>query len=104
MGNFIQVIVQQGDCKTTCPLINQSLSKIRELHGGFKSICDNFAMNLTEFETIFTHTEKTFAFWDTDNNGLIDALELFSGLIIFADSKSEEKLRFLFDLFDFNEI
>ena len=35
---------------------------------------------------------------------LINALELFSGLIIFADSKFEEKVRFLFDLFDFNEL
>ena len=45
-----------------------------------------------------------FQIWDTDNNGLINALELFSGLIIFADSKFEEKARFLFDLFDFNEM
>jgi len=36
--------------------------------------------------------------------GLIDALEIFSGLIIFAEAKAEDKLRFLFDLFDFNEI
>jgi len=50
-------------------LINLSLAKIRELHGGFKAICDNFAMNLTEFETIFTSNEATFAMWDTDNNG-----------------------------------
>jgi microtubule-associated protein-like 5 len=35
---------------------------------------------------------------------LINALELFSGLIIFAESKFEEKARFLFDLFDFNEL
>jgi microtubule-associated protein-like 5 len=45
-----------------------------------------------------------FQIWDTDNNGLINALELFSGLIIFAESKFEEKARFLFDLFDFNEL
>jgi hypothetical protein len=37
-------------------------------------------------------------------NRLINALELFSGLIIFAESKFEEKARFLFDLFDFNEL
>jgi len=50
-------------------MINLSLSKIRELHGGFKSICDNFAINLTEFETVFSSNEYTFAIWDTDNNG-----------------------------------
>ena len=36
--------------------------------------------------------------------GLIDALELFAGLIIFADSKAEDKIRFIFDLFDFNQM
>jgi microtubule-associated protein-like 5 len=35
---------------------------------------------------------------------LINALELFSGLIIFAESRFEDKARFLFDLFDFNEL
>jgi hypothetical protein len=49
-----------------------SLAKIRELHGGYKSICDNFAINLTEFEHIFSSNEgneATFKIWDTDNNG-----------------------------------
>ena len=59
---------------------------------------------MTEFEQIFSLTESTFNVFDTDHNGLIDALELFSGMIMFADSKAEEKIRFLFDLFDFNEI
>ena len=88
MGNFIQFVNSLGDLRTICPLINLSLSKIRELHGGFKSVCDNFAINLTEFETIFTigEPEAVFSIWDTDNNGLIDALELFAGLIIFSDS------------------
>ena len=83
----------QGDLKTSCVLINLSLAKIRELHGGYKSICDNFAINLTEFETIFASNERMFAIWDTDNNGLVDALELFAGLIMFSDAKAEDKLR-----------
>lgn len=69
MGNFIQFVSLQSDLKTTCPLINLSLPKIRELHGGFKAVCDNFAINLTEFETIFTSNEAAFAIWDNDNNG-----------------------------------
>ena len=69
MGNFLRHVGMQGDLKTACTLINLSLAKIRELHGGFKSICDNFAINLTEFETIFTSTDRMFALWDTDNNG-----------------------------------
>jgi len=85
-------------------LTNLSLPKIRELHGGFKSICDNFAINLTEFESIFSSNEETFAIFDDDNNGLIDSLEIFSGLIIFSSASAEDKIHFLFDLFDFNEI
>eukprot|EP01017_Pseudomicrothorax_dubius_P050429 TRINITY_DN9553_c0_g1_i3.p1 TRINITY_DN9553_c0_g1~~TRINITY_DN9553_c0_g1_i3.p1 ORF type:complete len:176 (+),score=34.45 TRINITY_DN9553_c0_g1_i3:69-596(+) len=73
---------------------------IRDRYMG--SVCDNFSIDLTEFEQIFGSNESTFVIWDTDNNGLIDALELFSGLILFADAKFEDKMRFLFDLFDFN--
>jgi microtubule-associated protein-like 5 len=72
-------------------------------------------MNLTEFESILNSNMKTFAIFDVNNNGkynlsaiyilgIVDALELFTGLIVFSDSKIEDKIKFLFDLFDFNEI
>ena len=35
---------------------------------------------------------------------MIDSLELFTGLTIFSNSEFEEKIRFLFDLYDFNEL
>ncbi len=50
-------------------------------------------MDLTEFEQIFGSNESAFVIWDTDNNGLIDSLELFSGLALFSDSKNEDKVR-----------
>jgi len=34
-----------------------------------------------------------FVIWDIDNNGLIDSLELFSGLILFSETKFEDKAR-----------
>lgn len=49
MGTFLSKIDSSEELQTDCPLINLSLPKIRELHGGFKSTCDNFAINLTEF-------------------------------------------------------
>ena len=52
-------------------------------------------MDLSEFEHIFGASESAFVIWDTDNNGLIDSLELFSGILQFI---------VLFDLFDFNEL
>ena len=47
-------------------------------------------------------TESTFWLWDTDSNGLIDALELFSVLALFSKSLSEDRARFIFRLYDFN--
>ena len=69
------------------------LSKLSDFHATFKSICDNFSMDLTEFEQIFGSNESAFVIWDTDNNGLIDSLELFSGLALFSDAKNEDKVR-----------
>ena len=80
------------------------MGKLREFHGSFKSVCDNFAIDLTEFEQIFVTSESNFNIFDTDHNMEIDALELFSGLTIFSEAKFEEKARFLFGLFDFNEL
>ena len=59
-------------------------------------------MDLTEFHHIFGDPDS-FVIWDTDKNGLIDALELFAGLVIFSNSKFEDKIRFLFEIFDLNE-
>jgi hypothetical protein len=53
MGSYLSGIASGNALKSNCPLLNLSLAKIRELHGGFKSICDNFAINLTEFESVF---------------------------------------------------
>jgi len=53
MGSYLSIMPSGNELKSNCPLLNLSLAKIRELHGGFKSVCDNFAINLTEFETIF---------------------------------------------------
>ena len=47
--------------------------------------------------------ESSFRIWDSENYGLLDAFEIFSGLIIFAKAPFEDKLRFLFEIFDMNE-
>ena len=69
-----------------------SLSKLREYHGSFKSICTNFSIDTREFSQIFDNSED-FKIWDDDQNGLIDALELFSGLILYSEAKFQEKIR-----------
>ena len=104
MGNAINTIRDYSGKKDSSQLLNISLSKLREFFGSFKSVSENFSIDQTEFEQIFGTNESNFVIFDTDRNGLIDALELFSGLVIFSDAKFEEKIRFLFDLFDFNEL
>lgn len=47
-------------------------------------------------------SEAVFSVWDTDCNGLIDVIEFFTGMIIFSQSRVEDKLRFLIELYDFN--
>ena len=58
---------------------------------------------MKEFEQIFSMSEALFSVWDTDSNGMIDCIEIFTVMITFADSRSEDKVRFLIDFFDFNE-
>lgn len=57
-----------------CLATKVKLGKLRDYHASFKSICDNFAIDLTEFEHIFGIGESAFVIWDTDNNGLVDSL------------------------------
>ncbi|KRX11109.1 WD40-repeat-containing domain [Pseudocohnilembus persalinus] len=112
MGNFITILKQnskQLPSKQTQNKKGYSLNKLREYHGTFKSICDTFAIDTKDFENIFGSNETNseilkFDLWDTDKNKLIDALELFAGLIMFSNDNFSEKVRFLFDIFDFNEL
>tara|TARA_B110000285_G_C14793903_1_gene454293 strand:+ start:244 stop:573 length:330 start_codon:yes stop_codon:yes gene_type:complete len=39
---------------------------------------------------------------DHDGNGLLDAIELFTIFILFSDSRLEDRIRFMFELYDFN--
>lgn len=73
MGSTLTLLKNGGAERANSPLLNISLPKLREFHGSFKSVCDNFSIDLTEFEQIFGANESSFVIWDTDNNGLIDA-------------------------------
>lgn len=45
----------------------------------------------------------TYALWSFNEERLVDTLELLSGLSVFANDSFDKKLRFLFDVFDFND-
>jgi hypothetical protein len=45
---------------------------------------------------IFGSNVKSFEVWDPDRRGIIDAMEMFSGLIIFSKVTYQDKIRFLY--------
>lgn len=67
---------------------------MREYHGLFKNACSNFCIDPEEFKTIFKLEDSSyFNIWDMAGNCIVDALELFAGLIIFADARAEDKIK-----------
>ncbi len=46
---------------------------------------------------------KSYDVWDTEKQGYINPMEMFSGLIIFSKVAYEDKIKFLYELFDLNE-
>ena len=109
MGNFISKLYedyQKIEILNCSQLKGISLFKLKEYLANYKMVCESFSINFTEFEQIFGTfpNNEEFIIWDTDTNGLIDSFELFSGLILFCDCSTEEKVKCLFELYDFNLI
>jgi len=46
---------------------------------------------------------SSFNIWDKRKIGLLDAFEIFSGLIIYSKANFNQKMKFLFEMFDLNE-
>ena len=71
MGSFLTYVgnLPSRTSAISDKLTSLSLSKIKEMHGQFRHYCDTFAINLTDYETIFRDGEQYFSVWDTDNNG-----------------------------------
>ncbi len=96
MGSSLAMLRLNSSSSTPakqCPILLCALGKLREYHGLFKNICNNFCLDSEEFGQIFGEGTSGFNIWDSDDNAVIDALDLFSGLILFGDSKAEEKIR-----------
>ena len=107
MGEFISKLITDNE---KVEIINSSeikgcsLFKLKEYQANYQMICESFSINFTEFEQIFGNfqNQNEFYLWDTDLNGVIDSFELFCGLILFSDCATEDKIKCLFELFDFN--
>ena len=84
-------------------VLKEEISRVRQLHQGFKLVSETFAISLREFEQIFAINEAVFSMWDQHANGMVDCIEFFTVLITFADGRIEDKIRFLFEFYDFNQ-
>lgn len=49
-----------------------------------------------EYSQIFGSNVNAFLVWDVNKTGKVDALEMFSGLVLFSNAHFEEKMQFLF--------
>ena len=55
-------------------LLKEPITRVRQLHTGFKLVTDTFAISLREFEQIFAINEACFSMWDKYANGMIDCI------------------------------
>jgi hypothetical protein len=102
MGNFLSDI-KGHEVSVDEELLNSSHSKLVEYYSSYKSICEGYTINVPEYTHIFGPSQLSFEVWDTKRRGKIDAIEMFTGLIIFSSIGFEQKMKFLFEVFDFNE-
>ena len=105
MGAFLKPLERVQDTPLDDFFTGNSLSRVKELYGLFKSISETYSIDNEEFAELFGRHEEIFRCFDTDSNLLIDGLELFSGLIVLSRNIHYcDKVTFLFDLFDFNHL
>ena len=112
MGNFVNRLKNEYkaiDLENESSLKLTQLYTLKEYLANYQMICESFSINYSEFEQIFevldeNLSQKEFQLWDTDNNGLIDSFELFTGIILFCECSTIEKIKCLFELYDFNHI
>lgn len=103
MGANLTYLKNNTQSFKSSPLFNRPLSDTKETFGSYKSICENFYMDQEEFQNIFGDKSNSFNIWDNNQTGLIDALQMFSGIILLSSSKIDDKIRFLFEIYDLNE-
>ena len=103
MGNFNSTLADIEIPEANTPLLEYEMKRVIEIHQAFVTLCDSFAICYKEAEQLLNMHEATFVIWDNDSKGLIDALQLFSVLWIYSKGRPEDKVRFLFNLYDFNK-
>jgi len=101
------------------PFLNLPQNVILELWEAFNDIAEGFGLTLDEYQEIIrvtlkdylSYSEKkmnaialaSFQVFDDDENSLIDALEFLSSFALLSGMTVEEKMRYIFGIYDFDE-
>eukprot|EP01032_Pedospumella_encystans_P026091 gene26091-29473_t len=94
-------------------------SCVYELWESFNDIAEGFGLTIEEFQEIVKSaimeylsvterqlnfdTDAVFRLFDDDENKLVDSLEFLSAFAILSGMTPEEKIRFIFAMYDFDE-
>jgi len=99
--------------------LNLPRSCIYDLWEAFNDIAEGFGLTIEEFQeiiksallehlavterTLNVDTDALFRCFDDDENNLVDSLEFLSSFALLSGMTPEEKIRFIFAMYDFDE-
>ncbi|KAG7390617.1 hypothetical protein PHYBOEH_006957 [Phytophthora boehmeriae] len=105
--------------KATTPFLNASERDVNKLWEGFNDVAEGFGLNQDEMVEICRSMQSTleiharnemdqlsaglFTALDTDENGLVDALEFLGTMAMMSAMPIPQKLTFVYNCYDFNE-
>ncbi|CAM9890638.1 unnamed protein product [Choristocarpus tenellus] len=99
------------------PFVNLTLAGVTTLWETFNDVADGFGINVHEFKEICAElaeelqlnrvkidkrSEKLFRVMDSDNNGLVDAIEFISSMACASGVSITHTLEFIFNCYDFD--
>jgi len=116
MGQTLGRAPLPSGCKR---FLNLPRSCVYELWEAFNDIAEGFGLTIEEFQEIVKSalmeylsvterqlnfdTDAVFRLFDDDQNKLVDSLEFLSAFALLSGMTPEEKIRFIFAMYDFDE-
>jgi Ca2+-binding EF-hand superfamily protein len=112
MGQAFGVPLAHADIR---PFTNLPKEALQSIWTSYNLLGEGWGLELPDFKAIFLNAphlmsmgftdaqlEALFIALDTDNNGLVDALESLAVLALVSGMESMEKLQFIYSAYDFN--
>ena len=112
MGQAFGLPLAHADIR---PFTNLPKESLQSIWTSYNLLGEGWGLELPEFKAIFLNApqlmalgftdaqlEAMFTAFDTDNNGLVDALETLAVLALVSGMETIEKLQFIYSAYDFN--